>query len=199
MRKLIFIILLKLVLTGCATTSTQLYDKESFEIIAPVGFKVKTELKTGVIKMGHSDWIDTIVYSQGSLPNYRCGQPGVHEVGSGYWMYDLENQKEFINNFNKVLISNSVYSETSDNIVQVHLKKIEQGPRDEPVYTFEVEISFIKNGSIVSNKTHTLKGNEMSKEFWTMDGWNGAKSRASNKLMDLIVADTNEWIGNNDI
>ena len=177
---------------GCATTNTPPYDSTGFNLSAPEGFNIKTELKTGKIGISHSYWIDAIDYSNGVLPVYTCIQNGPHWTGGSYWMYDLKDQELFMENLNKVLNSNSIYNEDSTNKLIVHFISVAQGPGDRAVYTFDVNISLIQNDKPSSTKNIKLVGNKSSEEFWKMD--HGAKGRASNKLMSEVIAGTNEWL-----
>jgi len=184
--------LITLFIAGCTTTTTQPYDSTGFNLSAPVGFDIKAELRTGRIGISHSYWIDAIEYSKGVLPVYTCIQQRPHWTGGSYWMYDLKDQELFMENLKKVLISNTVYNEDSQNKLLVHFISVSQGPGDKAIYNFDVDISFIQNNKIVSTKNIKLIGNKSSEEFWKMD--HGAKGRASNKLMSEVITGTNEWL-----
>lgn len=181
---------------GCASSPILPYDKNGFFVNNTQGLKFSTQLKTGLIKMGHSSWISAEDYSKGNMPHYYCEKPGVHDWGGHYWMFDKKNQEEFISNLNKILISNEVFDHGSNHILVVEFTRVEQGPDDDPVYTFDVIMALSKNGVTAYSKEYHFVGNKMSEEFWSFGGWGNAKAKATNRLMNLIISDFNGWFSN---
>ncbi len=194
--KNIFVVILCVLFVGCTSTKLKTYDKNGFPLNSSTNLKFKTKIKTGVIKTGHSDWISTADFSKGKDPEYYCSNKERHSWGGELWMFEYKNQKEVLSNLNSILKSNNIYDEKSQYELLVHFERIYQGERDEPVYTFDANVSIVKNNSVIYSKHHHLVGNDMSEEYWTTDSWAGAKKRATNRLLEQIIRDLNSQLGN---
>jgi hypothetical protein len=182
-----FILALTLMFVGCASTKTKTYDKSGFPITNLSDVSFKTTLKTGVIKTGHSGWISTTDFADGKDPEYYCAEKQRHSWSGELWMFELQNQKEILKNLNAVLISNNIYDQNSENEIIIDFEKIYQGEQDQPIYTFEINVTIVNKNSIIYSKRLNVVGNDMSEEYWTTDSWPGAKKRATNRVIEQIV------------
>ncbi len=192
------ILLLPLIFScGCSTTNLHTYDENGFTLDSTRNLKMSTKLVTGQIKSGHSDWVSTSDFDKGIYPKYNCIQQSRHTSAGVSWMYELTDQDTFIENLNKVLISNELYDENSDNQLQIDFVKIEQGPNRKMIYTFDVVISLVMQGNEVYRANHHVIGNKDNLGKWSsFDGISAQKKISSNELMEIIINDFNEWLKN---
>lgn len=183
----IILTLFTLMLSGCQSTQLKPYDESGFKLASSTGEKYKVTLITGNIKIGHSDWITASAYENGKNPTYYCAEQGRHEWMGESWMFTIENQLEASSHLIEILKANGIYNESSSNEIVLNFISVAQGPQDQPVYTFEIELSTIKSGQLTSKSSFTVTGNDMSEEFWTTDSWAGAKKRATNRLLTKVI------------
>lgn len=188
LKQLIIIGFVVTLAAGCAT-DTATYDENVFQTLKVRGIAFKTRLETGMIRSGHSDWISTLDFSNGKNPVYTCGQNHRHEVNGSTWMFELRDQNNMLSNLNSVLKSNGVYDEQSPYELVLHLEQTSQGPDDKAIYTFNASVSVSREDEKVYSRDHKVVGNTVSEAFWSMDGWNGAKKRAANRLISEIIMD----------
>ena len=179
---------------GCAPAPLVPYDRNGFVIRSDSTVTIKAVLVTGRIKEGHSDWILATDYADGIRPVYYCYANMPHQHNGVHWIFDAEDEKVFVNDLNAVLESNNIYSSNSTNAVVVNFLSVEQGPDDHAVYNFDVELVHLVNGEVKRRARHQVVGNDEWEEFWSPDGWGGAKARARNRLMKIVIGEINGWL-----
>jgi hypothetical protein len=196
MRNRVYLFVLVCLLVGCQSTQLKPYDETGFNMTSNVDRKFRVTLETGKIKIGHSSWISAIEYESGVNPTYYCADQGRHDWMGEPWMYTLKDQKQAADYLIQILQANNMYDESSPHEMVIQFLSVAQGARDEPVYTFEINLQIIKSGNTLSSSNFTFVGNDMSEEYWTTDSWGGAKKRATNRLLSQVIENVNAELAN---